>query len=174
MSVWGKQAESCNQYLAKGRMVLVEGEINEPQVYQRRDGEWAASLDVRAAAGVPPGAPLILYTGTFEAYQGLDLLFAKIMARLDGCTVAEVVKNRWPDHSELLGYLQDALAEIKRLPAVDGAEGAGTPADTMAPVAAAAPPPARKKSAPRRAPARKSAGDKPAAAKRVRSRAAAS
>ncbi|MEN6478556.1 MAG: single-stranded DNA-binding protein [Anaerolineales bacterium] len=48
VSVWGKQAESCNQYLAKGRMVLVEGEINEPQVYQRRDGEWAASLDVRA------------------------------------------------------------------------------------------------------------------------------
>jgi len=78
------------------------------------------------------------------------------------------------ESTELLGYLQDALAEIKRLPAVDGAEGAGTPADTMAPVAAAAPPPARKKSAPRRAPARKSAGDKPAAAKRVRSRAAAS
>jgi single-strand DNA-binding protein len=49
VSVWGKQAESCNQYLAKGRMVLVEGEINEPQVYQRRDGEWAASLDVRAS-----------------------------------------------------------------------------------------------------------------------------
>lgn len=48
VSVWGKQAESCNQYLAKGRMVLVEGEINEPRVYQRRDGEWASSLDVRA------------------------------------------------------------------------------------------------------------------------------
>jgi len=48
VSVWGKQAESCNQYLSKGRMVLVEGEINEPQVYQRRDGEWAASLDMRA------------------------------------------------------------------------------------------------------------------------------
>ena len=49
VSVWGKQAESCNQYLAKGRMVLVEGELSEPQVYQRRDGEWAASLDVRAS-----------------------------------------------------------------------------------------------------------------------------
>jgi single-strand DNA-binding protein len=49
VSVWGKQAESCNQYLAKGRTVLVEGEINEPRVYQRRDGEWAASLDVRAS-----------------------------------------------------------------------------------------------------------------------------
>ncbi len=49
VSVWGKQAEACNQYLAKGRTVLVEGEINEPRVYQRRDGEWAASLDVRAS-----------------------------------------------------------------------------------------------------------------------------
>ncbi len=48
VTVWGKQAESCNQYLSKGRMVLVEGTIDEPQVYQRRDGEWAASLSVRA------------------------------------------------------------------------------------------------------------------------------
>lgn len=50
VSVWGKQAEACNQYLAKGRMVLVEGELSEPQPYQRKDnGEWAASLDVRAS-----------------------------------------------------------------------------------------------------------------------------
>ena len=34
------------------------------------------ALDVRAAAGIPAGAPMVLYTGTFEAYQGLDLLFA--------------------------------------------------------------------------------------------------
>jgi glycosyltransferase involved in cell wall biosynthesis len=31
---------------------------------------------IRAELGLPPGAPLVLYTGTFEAYQGLDLLFA--------------------------------------------------------------------------------------------------
>ncbi len=31
---------------------------------------------VRAELGVSPTAPMILYTGTFEAYQGLDLLFA--------------------------------------------------------------------------------------------------
>jgi len=30
---------------------------------------------VRAQAGIPDGVPLILYTGTFEAYQGLDLLY---------------------------------------------------------------------------------------------------
>jgi glycosyltransferase involved in cell wall biosynthesis len=36
---------------------------------------------VRAQWGIEPGAPLLLYTGTFEAYQGLDLLLASV-ARL--------------------------------------------------------------------------------------------
>ena len=31
---------------------------------------------VREELGIGPGVPLVLYTGTFEAYQGLDLLFA--------------------------------------------------------------------------------------------------
>jgi len=35
----------------------------------------SGALDVRAVTGVPAGAPMVLYTGTFEAYQGLDLLF---------------------------------------------------------------------------------------------------
>ena len=30
---------------------------------------------IRRELGVPDGAPIVLYTGTFEAYQGLDLLF---------------------------------------------------------------------------------------------------
>jgi glycosyltransferase involved in cell wall biosynthesis len=30
---------------------------------------------VRQQLGLPAGAPIVLYTGTFEAYQGLDLLF---------------------------------------------------------------------------------------------------
>jgi glycosyltransferase involved in cell wall biosynthesis len=33
-------------------------------------------LAVRAALGIDAAAPMVLYTGTFEAYQGLDLLFA--------------------------------------------------------------------------------------------------
>ena len=64
------------------------------------------------------------------------------------------------ESSELLGYLQDALAEIKRLPAVDDAAGGGPPADA---VTAAAP--ARKKPAPRRASASKSARGQQGAAK---------
>jgi single-strand DNA-binding protein len=48
VSVWGPQAEACTQYLAKGRTVLVEGEMQEPKPYQAKSGEWRASLDVKA------------------------------------------------------------------------------------------------------------------------------
>jgi glycosyltransferase involved in cell wall biosynthesis len=39
------------------------------------EGSGAA---VRRSLGVADGAPVVLYTGTFEAYQGLDLLFASM------------------------------------------------------------------------------------------------
>jgi single-strand DNA-binding protein len=48
ISAWRKLAETCNQYLTKGKQVLVEGELSEPKPYQKRDGTWGASLDVRA------------------------------------------------------------------------------------------------------------------------------
>ena len=48
VSVWGKQAESANQYLQKGRQVYVEGEIKEPNVYTKKDGTAGASLEVKA------------------------------------------------------------------------------------------------------------------------------
>lgn len=48
VSAWRRLAETCNQYLSKGRMVLVEGELSEPKPYQGRDGEYRASLDVQA------------------------------------------------------------------------------------------------------------------------------
>ena len=55
VSVWGKQAESCNTYLSKGSKVLVEGRLKSnsdgnPNVYQRKDGTWGASYDVTADA----------------------------------------------------------------------------------------------------------------------------
>ena len=46
---------------------------------------------VRAAAGIPEDAPMILYTGTFEAYQGLDLLFAAMRSVLAQCPDARLV-----------------------------------------------------------------------------------
>ena len=42
---------------------------------------------IRRELGIAPGAPVVLYTGTFEAYQGLDLLFA----------AARTVVDRRPD-----------------------------------------------------------------------------
>jgi glycosyltransferase involved in cell wall biosynthesis len=47
--------------------------------------------DVRAAAGVPAEAPMVLYTGTFEAYQGLDLLFAAMKPVLAQLPAARLV-----------------------------------------------------------------------------------
>jgi len=54
VSVWGAQAESCNQYLKKGSSVLVEGELRPdketggPRVYQLKDGTHGASYEVTA------------------------------------------------------------------------------------------------------------------------------
>ncbi len=54
IAVYGKQAEICNQYLAKGRKVLVEGTLvvdektGGPRVYTRKDGTPGASFEVRA------------------------------------------------------------------------------------------------------------------------------
>ena len=49
VNVWGKQAESCSQYLHKGSKVLVEGRLKaEPPVFQKKDGTWASSYEVTA------------------------------------------------------------------------------------------------------------------------------
>ena len=54
VSVWGAQAESCNQYLKKGRPVLVIGRLRpdpqtgNPRIFNRQDGTPAASFEVTA------------------------------------------------------------------------------------------------------------------------------
>jgi single-strand DNA-binding protein len=54
VSVWGKQAETVNQYLSKGSKVLVEGRLTPdrenggPRVYQAQDGKWRASYEMMA------------------------------------------------------------------------------------------------------------------------------
>ena len=55
VSVWGNQAETCNQYLHKGSKVLVEGALKadaqgNPRTYERKDGGWGASFEVVASA----------------------------------------------------------------------------------------------------------------------------
>ena len=49
VSAWEKLAEVCGRYLKKGAKVLVEGRLKpEINVYQRKDGSYAASYDVTA------------------------------------------------------------------------------------------------------------------------------
>ena len=54
VSTWGKQAEICNQYLKKGRKVLVEGRLvtdpntGGPRIWERQDGTKNASFEVSA------------------------------------------------------------------------------------------------------------------------------
>lgn len=48
VSVWARQAETCNQYLTKGQRVLVVGEMREPSTWTDREGNARASLEVRA------------------------------------------------------------------------------------------------------------------------------
>lgn len=72
VSVWGKQAESVNNYLQKGSMVLIEGELQPdretggPRTYTRNDGSTGASYEVNARTVrflTPRG-------GTSDEYEG--------------------------------------------------------------------------------------------------------
>jgi single-strand DNA-binding protein len=55
VSAWGKQAETCNQYLKKGSKVLVEGRITAdqstggPRIWTSQDGQPRASFEISAA-----------------------------------------------------------------------------------------------------------------------------
>lgn len=53
VSVWGRQAETANQYLTKGQMVLVEGRLvpdqyGGPRIWTAQDGTARASFELRA------------------------------------------------------------------------------------------------------------------------------
>ncbi|GAP62293.1 single-strand DNA-binding protein [Ardenticatena maritima] len=54
VSAWGRLGETCHQYLSKGRMVFIEGEIvpdpqtGGPRLWTGQDGTVRASFEVRA------------------------------------------------------------------------------------------------------------------------------
>jgi single-strand DNA-binding protein len=54
VSVWGRQAESVNEYLSKGKQVLVEGRLRPdpntggPRLYTRQDGTMGSSFEISA------------------------------------------------------------------------------------------------------------------------------
>lgn len=72
---------------------------------------------IRCELGLDAAAPVILYTGTFEAYQGLDLLFA----------AARFVAARRPDARLVLAGGRPAQVEAARAQA----EGAGVGASVV-------------------------------------------
>ena len=55
VSAWGKQAETCNNYLRKGSKVLVEGRLQAdpnsggPRTYSRQDGTTGSNFEVVAS-----------------------------------------------------------------------------------------------------------------------------
>ncbi|MBM4430855.1 MAG: single-stranded DNA-binding protein, partial [Chloroflexi bacterium] len=48
VTTWKKLAETCNQFLAKGRLVLVEGDIDVSTWSDKTSGEPRAMLELRA------------------------------------------------------------------------------------------------------------------------------
>ncbi len=46
VSAWGRLAETCNQYLTRGRQVYLEGTLSN-RIYQGNDGQPRISNDVR-------------------------------------------------------------------------------------------------------------------------------
>ena len=54
VAVWGRQAETVNQYLTKGQLVLVEGSLKpdpqtgSPRIYTRQDGTSGSSFEMTA------------------------------------------------------------------------------------------------------------------------------
>jgi len=54
ITAWGRQAETCNQYLQKGRQVLIEGQLRPdqatggPRIWTGNDGVPRASFEVTA------------------------------------------------------------------------------------------------------------------------------
>lgn len=70
---------------------------------------------IRTELGLAEGSPMVLYTGTFEAYQGLDLLFA---------AAAHVARSRPDVRFVLAGGQPDQIAKAKSRAASAGAAGA--------------------------------------------------
>ena len=64
--------DTVSEMGAGERSLLIEnvmgGDVDEPPS--------RSAAEIRAAWGIAPGAPLALYTGTFEAYQGVEMLIA--------------------------------------------------------------------------------------------------
>ena len=101
--------ETAKKVVPEARTVLIE---NAPG---SGDAPVAGSgRAFRESLGLTAATPIVLYTGTFEAYQGLDLLFA----------AAKIVHRTRPDARVILaGGKSEQVAKAKAQAAAIGAEG---------------------------------------------------
>ena len=100
--------DTVSEMGAGDRSLLIEnvmgGDVDEPPS--------RSAAEIRAAWGIAPDAPLALYTGTFEAYQGVDMLIA----------AAAIVAQRRPDARMLVvGGEPAQLEQAKATAAAAGA-----------------------------------------------------
>lgn len=56
VTAWDKQAETCNQYLQKGRSIFVEGRL-QSRSWETTDGQKRSTIDIRAERIQFLGAP---------------------------------------------------------------------------------------------------------------------
>lgn len=90
--VWDKQAESCNQYLQKGRLILVEGRLVQ-RSWQDNEGKNRSVIEVRADRVVFLGAP----QRQTEAKENIELEEEKVNQSSHTESINEV---SWPQETE--------------------------------------------------------------------------
>ena len=101
--------EVARQVVPEARTVLIENAPGSGDTPVAGTG-----AEIRKSLGLSASTPIVLYTGTFEAYQGLDLLFA----------AAKLVHRDRPDVTFVLaGGKPDQVARAKSQAAAMGAQG---------------------------------------------------
>jgi len=101
--------ETARRVVPEARTVLIENAPGSGDAPVQGSGKA-----IRASLGLDATTPMVLYTGTFEPYQGLDLLFA----------AAKAVQRERPDvRFVLAGGKPDQVARAKTQAASMGAEG---------------------------------------------------
>ena len=100
--------EVARQVVPEARTVLIENAPGSGDTPVAGTG-----AEIRKSLGLSASTPIVLYTGTFEAYQGLDLLFA----------AAKVVHRDRPDVTFVLaGGKPDQVARAESQAAAMGVE----------------------------------------------------
>jgi single-strand DNA-binding protein len=72
VTAWRRQAELASQYLSKGRQVMVIGEVEEPDVWQDREGNYRSNLQVTARTIQFLGGRGDMETGGFGGSQSSE------------------------------------------------------------------------------------------------------